>query len=79
MGSAASIPETEEEALAQGYTARQIEEYKVLVVGLARQNALRALELRNQSATQSSQLNIKTEEAKEEPKVTQQESKDYRK
>lgn len=53
MGHGASVPESEEEALAQGYTARQIEEYKVLVVGLARKNALRALELRNQQRDQN--------------------------
>lgn len=51
MGHGASIPESEEEALAQGYTTTQIEKYKVLVVELARQNALRALELRNQQIT----------------------------
>ena len=45
MGAGASIPETEEEAFAQGYTKKQIEDYKVEVVRLARENALRALEL----------------------------------
>jgi len=45
MGAGASIPDTEEEAYAQGYTKEQIESYKIEVIRLARENALKALEL----------------------------------
>lgn len=58
MGAGASIPETEEDALAQGYTQKQIEEYKINILRLARENAHRALVKQKQEA--------KTTEAKSE-------------
>ena len=45
MGAGASIPDTEEEALAQGYSRKQIDDYKVSILALAATNAKRALEL----------------------------------
>jgi hypothetical protein len=49
MGAGASIPDTEEDARAQGFTEKQIEDYKVSVVALVRENALKALELHKSS------------------------------
>jgi len=46
MGAGASIPDTEEEARQQGYTERQIEDYKANIQKLAMDNALSALAAR---------------------------------
>lgn len=46
MGAGASIPGTEEEARQQGYTERQIEDYKASIQKLAMENALSALAAR---------------------------------
>jgi len=46
MGAGASIPDTEEEARQQGYTERQIEDYKASIQKLAMENALSALAAR---------------------------------
>jgi hypothetical protein len=78
MGHAASIPKSEEEALAQGYTAKQIEEYKILVVELARRNALRALELRNQESRARTSYLENRSEGKEDTSP-EPETKDSRK
>jgi hypothetical protein len=70
MGAGASIPETEEQAREQGYTDKQIEEYKVLVVALARQNAQKALQTRRtlelRRRLEESKAESKSQETKEE-------------
>jgi len=43
----------EEDAIAAGYTQKQIEDYKISVVAMARENALRALELKKQASAKS--------------------------
>jgi len=70
MGSGASIPDNEEEARAQGYTDRQIENYKTSVIALAQENARRALELHKTSLNTSREGDKKAEDKSDGPGET---------
>jgi hypothetical protein len=63
MGAGASIPETEEEARGQGYTDRQIDEYKASIQKFAMENAMKALAAHKAQQAQGSASEAKEAEA----------------
>ena len=80
MGAGASIPETEEEAREQVYTKKQIEDHKVAVVALARENALKSLQRHKQELQKKKREGGTAAEAKgstREKEPEGKEGKDY--